>query len=73
VAVRPSVREDAAAPPTEGYLAPAEDGINFKGESIDDIPLVYHGADQIHKTLEFEVTTSAKGDRRAKPIDDRDT
>ncbi|KAI5365788.1 hypothetical protein J4E82_011171 [Alternaria postmessia] len=43
------------------------------GESIDDIPLVYHGADQIHKTLEFEVTTSAKGDRRAKPIDDRNT
>ena len=43
------------------------------GESIDDIPLVYHGADQIHKTLEFEVTTSAKRDRQAKPIDDRDT
>jgi hypothetical protein len=43
------------------------------GESIDDIPLVYHGADQIHKTLEFKVTTSAKGDRRAKSIDDRDT
>ncbi|RYN29003.1 hypothetical protein AA0114_g12423 [Alternaria tenuissima] len=43
------------------------------GESIDDIPLVYHGADQIHKTLEFEVTTSASGDRRAKPIDDCDT
>jgi len=45
------------------------------GESIDDIPLVYHGAraDQIHKTLEFNVTTSAKGDRWAKPIDDRAT
>lgn len=43
------------------------------GESIADIPLVYHGADQIHKTLEFRVTTRAKGDQRAKPIDDRDT
>jgi hypothetical protein len=28
------------------------------GESIDDIPLVYRGADHIHKTLEFNVTTS---------------
>ena len=43
------------------------------GESIDDIPLVYHGADQIHKTLEFKVITSAKADRRAKQIDNRDT
>jgi hypothetical protein len=43
------------------------------GESIDDIPLVYHGADQIHKTLEFKVTTNAKCGRQAKPIDDRDT
>ena len=43
------------------------------GESIDDIPLVYHGADQIHKTLEFKVITSAKGDLRAKQIDDRNT
>jgi hypothetical protein len=43
------------------------------GESVDDIPLVYHGADQIHKTLEFKVTTNAEGDRRAKSIDDRDT
>ena len=42
------------------------------GESIDDIPLVYYGVSQIHKTLEFKVTTSTKGDRRAKPIDDRD-
>jgi hypothetical protein len=43
------------------------------GESIDDIPLVYHGADQIHKTVEFEVITTANGERRAKPIDNRDT
>jgi hypothetical protein len=43
------------------------------GESIDDIPLVYHGADQIHKTLEFEVTSTAKGDRRAESIEYRDT
>jgi hypothetical protein len=43
------------------------------GESIDDIPLVYHGVDQIHKTLKFKVTTSAKGDRLVQPINDRYT
>ena len=43
------------------------------GESIDDIPLVYHGADQIHKTLEFEVITTGKGGQRAEPSDNRDT
>jgi hypothetical protein len=42
-------------------------------ESIYDIPLVYHGAGQIHKTLEFKMTTSAKAGRRAKLIDDRTT
>ena len=47
--------------------------MSHAGESIDDIPLVYHGADQIHKTVEFEVITTEKSGRRAKPIDNRDT
>ena len=43
------------------------------GESIEDIPLVHHGADQIQKTLEFEVIPTAKGDRQAKLNDNRPT
>ena len=46
---------------------------SLAGDSIDDIPLVYHGADQIHKTLDFKVTTSAKIDRWVQPSDNRDT
>ena len=58
----------------QGYqLDDEESTSSHASERIDDILLVYHGPDQIHKTLEFKVTTSAKGDRRAKPIDDRDT
>ncbi|KAJ4355065.1 hypothetical protein N0V95_003283, partial [Ascochyta clinopodiicola] len=54
------------------HLDDEERTSSHTGESIDDIPLIYHGSDQIHKTLEFKVTTSAKGERRAKPIDDCD-
>ncbi|KAJ8106394.1 hypothetical protein OPT61_g9567 [Boeremia exigua] len=46
---------------------------NHAGESIDDIPLVHHGADQIHKSLEFKVTMRAKSDQQAKPTYDGDT
>lgn len=87
MAVGPPARDDAAAQPIEGYPASKKHGINFKGinwmtrrgdrATQVKAPMTSRsftlGADQIHKTLELKVTTSAKADRQAKLIDDRDT
>jgi hypothetical protein len=58
MAVGLPARDDAAAPPTEGHPAPAEDGINLKG--ISWMTRRGHGATQVKASMTSRSFTTAR-------------